>query len=278
MPEPPPPNSGRHEVNASPAISAEGVRTEPATRSPVGDPRGSRPDPFPAVRPDQAHSALPVLRIRAPRSPPPHGVGRTHAALSRVSGRSSMGARRRTLQVAARPPWIFRVRVLKRKIAPGGEIDFSRPLTRWAKAWGVPGLPTSVSVSYSSRMRRSLGRVRPRVGGITLNAQLANAPRAVVMEILCHEAAHVAVFLRHGPGAKPHGPEWRALVRKAGYAPTTSLSCRWVKSTAAPSTRKGRVRYRCPECKTTCFGSRYPSRLHCSGCLRDGVVALLSRD
>lgn len=109
---------------------------------------------------------------------------------------------------------------------------------------------------------------------ITLSARLQAAPRAVVLEVLCHEAAHVAAFLLHGLRAKPHGPEWRELVAAAGYPPTTALKCHWVPQPAAKAPAP-RHHYRCPACQANYFVRRRDARLHCSACLRTGVTVRL---
>jgi predicted SprT family Zn-dependent metalloprotease len=41
--------------------------------------------------------------------------------------------------------------------------------------------------------------------------------------VLCHELAHLAARERHGDRIRPHGPEWKALMRAAGYEPKTRL-------------------------------------------------------
>ena len=53
---------------------------------------------------------------------------------------------------------------------------------------------------------------------VRLSAELAAAPVAVLLEVLCHEIAHLAVRDLHGR-CQPHGPEWAALVRAAGFKP-----------------------------------------------------------
>ena len=147
----------------------------------------------------------------------------------------------------------------------------TQALARWAKHWGTPDLIRRVRIAYSPRLRRSLGRVRPKSGIIKLHAGLATAPQATLLEVLCHEAAHVAVYMIHGSRAKPHGPEWRELVRVAGYEPVTRLHCpglpveeRFVQPLPP------RKRCRCPACGTDYFVRRLRSQDHCSVCLQQG--------
>lgn len=42
---------------------------------------------------------------------------------------------------------------------------------------------------------------------------------AFIAQTVPHEVAHCLVFLRYGHRAKPHGAEWRALMRQFGAAP-----------------------------------------------------------
>ena len=89
-------------------------------------------------------------------------------------------------------------------------------IEEWGRLWGVPDLTAGVSISFSKRMTRSLGRTRPGQGTVRLAHHLKDAPPDVLEEVLCHEVAHVAVHRRHGRSAKPHGPEWADLVQSAG--------------------------------------------------------------
>ncbi len=70
-------------------------------------------------------------------------------------------------------------------------LDLPRVLTRWSTLWRTPGLVDRVTVEFSPRLARSLGRVRPANGIIRLNARLQNVPRKFLLEVLCHEAGQV---------------------------------------------------------------------------------------
>ncbi len=103
---------------------------------------------------------------------------------------------------------------------------------RWEEVWGLPGLLDSVTVEFSTRMRVSLGLCRPAQGRIRLAVSLLNGGAdpgtgglpasdvrsSLLEEVLCHELAHVAVHRLYGPRAKPHGPEWKSLLVKAGLS------------------------------------------------------------
>lgn len=161
------------------------------------------------------------------------------------------------------------------RIVPRIHYNFTRSLAKWARCWRTPQLADRLRISFSSRLRKSAGRVRPKAGIITLHTGLASAPRSVLLEVLCHEAAHVAAYLLHGSRAKPHGAQWRALVQAAGYQPSTSLRGRWLPSPAPAPASARRHHYRCPVCQSDYFVRRRNSRLHCTHCLRVQAAAPL---
>jgi predicted SprT family Zn-dependent metalloprotease len=72
-------------------------------------------------------------------------------------------------------------------------------------------------------MTRSLGRCQPEQKRIRLASWLREAPGELLAEVLCHEAAHVAVHELHGRGCRPHGSEWKSLMRAAGYDARTRI-------------------------------------------------------
>jgi predicted SprT family Zn-dependent metalloprotease len=167
------------------------------------------------------------------------------------------------------------------KLSPSQHKTFGH----WAKLWHTPSILDFVAIEFSPRLTRSLGRVRPATGIIRLNTRLQNAPREFLLEVLCHEAAHVAAYLAYGAGIQPHGPEWRDLVRRAGYEPNTKIAdClppqqkgHSPKDVAtAPSLAKRRYHYRCPICQQDYSVRRRSSNLFCTLCETAGnPVSLL---
>lgn len=162
------------------------------------------------------------------------------------------------------------------KFAPTLARHHTQMLKRWAKCWGTPDIIGQLRISYSPRLRRSLGRVRPRSGIITLHAWLATAPQSVLLEVLCHEVAHVAAYTIHGSRAKPHGPEWCELVRAAGYSPKTRLECPGLPAPLlAPRAPFPRKSCQCPKCGTVYYLRRVTSRDHCGVCFNRGQKVIL---
>lgn len=154
--------------------------------------------------------------------------------------------------------------------------SYKRAISAWGKKWGILDLAEFVTVNFSLRMRRSLGRARIRSGVVTLSHDILLASRRRQLEVLCHEVAHIATFVLFGISARPHGPEWMHLVRAAGYKPSTTLKGIKVPSNKANTTRAIRVRFRCPVCHSTYFASRNSSRLHCAECFDSGLTVKLN--
>lgn len=152
--------------------------------------------------------------------------------------------------------------------------NFKRALRKWSKLWGAPGLAECVAISFSPRMKKSLGRTLAGSGKINLHAGLLSAPRRFLLQVLCHESAHVAVVLLTRRRKQPHGPEWRKLVETAGYKPSLRMACRWLKT---PVTRpiNRRQGYRCPICQAVYFQRRRNARLVCPVCDDAGISSRL---
>jgi len=135
--------------------------------------------------------------------------------------------------------------------------------------WGLEHLAQKIVVEYSPRLRRSLGRTRVDDRRVRLNVELVDADPALRAEVLCHELAHIAVHEIHGCDTKPHGPEWRELVTRAGYDPATRI--------AVPSgnrrelRRPKRFEHVCPVCQCKRYAGR-PMRLwRCRTCYQAGL-------
>ena len=145
-------------------------------------------------------------------------------------------------------------------------------IAKWGSAWGLPDLASSVSVSFSPRMRKSLGRCHPSTGQITLRADLRKAPRERMAAVLCHEAAHVATFRLFGPAARPHGPEWKKLVSSAGFQPEVRTV---LPAGQRPPTRNASsilpYEHRCPVCQSVRYARRPVRRWHCVECFAAGL-------
>ncbi|MEZ4333066.1 MAG: SprT-like domain-containing protein [Myxococcota bacterium] len=127
-------------------------------------------------------------------------------------------------------------------------------LEGWAALWGVPDLAQAVGVRVSKRLRRSLGTYRPSSQQITLAAWLLDeAPRSLLEEVLCHEAAHAAVHLTEaapaereateaGGGVAAEGaPSESRMVanadRRGAVGAEADASAKWPRGVAGPLTK-----------------------------------------
>lgn len=76
---------------------------------------------------------------------------------------------------------------------------------------------------------------------VRLNGELLRAAGAkVARHTLIHELCHLAIWSRHGRRARPHGPQWQALMRAMGEEPRRCHDL-----PASPSRRQRRFRYAC---------------------------------
>jgi predicted SprT family Zn-dependent metalloprotease len=141
----------------------------------------------------------------------------------------------------------------------------------WEELWGLPGLAESVTVEFSRRFRSSLGRCRPVEGRIRLAAHLANGRRDLLEEVLCHELAHVAVHRLYRRRAKPHGPEWKRLLVKAGFEPRVRFPPEEGGFPSGPARRRARYEHRCPVCQVMRMAGRPVRNWRCVECLRAGL-------
>ena len=117
------------------------------------------------------------------------------------------------------------LRVSLRSVAVNAALpsEATSSLHHWLHLWNTPELAARTTIEWSPRLTRSLGRCYPERRLIRLASFLDEAPNGLLEEVLCHELAHVAARELHGTRIRPHGPEWKALMRDAGYEPKTRL-------------------------------------------------------
>lgn len=96
--------------------------------------------------------------------------------------------------------------------------ELRKDLAEWCELWRVPELASQIEISFSHRLRRSLGRCHPKHAIVRLHPGLVESPE-VLREVLCHEVAHAAAYALYRRRLRPHGREWGALMRAAGYRP-----------------------------------------------------------
>ena len=158
---------------------------------------------------------------------------------------------------------------------PDTPTQVSKLLQDWAGIWGVPEL-VRTDVRFSKRLIKTLGRTHRSTRRITLADRLRNTSNAeLLVLVLCHEAAHVAVHCLHGQEKKPHGREWASLVEKAGFIPTVSAP---VADVGLSKGRKRRWRYvhSCTVCHATRIGYRPVRQWRCVECTDLGLAGELN--
>ncbi len=152
---------------------------------------------------------------------------------------------------------------------------------RWLQLWNTPDLAAQTTIEWSPRMTRSLGRCYPERRLIRLAAFLDEADNALLEEVLCHELAHLAAHELHGTSTgsiRPHGPEWKTLMRAAGYEPRTRMPAPPNAPKPQPRRRRrGRYLYlhHCPLCQLSRAAKRVVRRWRCAACLTAGLDGIL---
>ncbi len=142
---------------------------------------------------------------------------------------------------------------------------------RWAALWGAPDLVHTLQVVWNGRLTRSLGRCLPSRAQIWLNPQLAEGHEELLVEVLCHEVAHAAVFALHRRRVSPHGKEWKHLMRLAGYTPRATYRPGDCGLPVLPVRRPGhRFLHRCPTCGVSRTAATGAQRWRCAACVRKG--------
>lgn len=151
-------------------------------------------------------------------------------------------------------------------------------LDGWGRLWGVPDLSGRGSVLFSARMTRKLGSCSPSRRRIALNGVLEAAENgALAEEVLCHEAAHLAAYILHGGAIRPHGAEWKALMRQAGREPRVRFAADCVKGLKkSPRRRKYSYHHVCGDCGGAFVTARTDHRWRCGVCYRKGLAGILA--
>jgi SprT protein len=95
--------------------------------------------------------------------------------------------------------------------------------------WAVDALRAGFAIMPTRKLPRmtwanyptTAGRALFREFEIRLSRQVLQTPEQIRDTVL-HEYAHLVVFEKFGVKAKPHGTEWRAVMRQLGLAPTVT--------------------------------------------------------
>ena len=147
-----------------------------------------------------------------------------------------------------------------------------RAVLKWGRQWNTPGLAQGLSVEYSERLKRSLGRCFPSRARILLHSSLRSTSRKRLLEVLCHEVAHVATYQLHGRDVRPHGLEWSALVTAAGFSARARANCDVVLPPRRSQSRRPlTVEHLCPVCLSRRLARRAVPQWRCAECIAAGL-------
>ncbi len=149
----------------------------------------------------------------------------------------------------------------------------------WLRLWNVEGVGSEVRVRFSRRMFRSVGRCYPARRLVTLADAVREMAEARVLDVLCHELAHLAAYEHFGPRIRPHGPEWRQLVRTAGFEPSVRFSdAETINLLNARARRRPHYLHVCRVCAASRRAARRMPRWRCGACYEigyDGVLDII---
>ena len=148
--------------------------------------------------------------------------------------------------------------------------SLDRRVGELARLWSMPDLAASVSVRFSNRLTRSLGRADANKGRIALAASIAEDP-TLLDAALCHELAHLAAFRLVGASERPHGPTWQRLVRQAGHAPTLRIAIGQHDVDSRVGREACRFVHSCPVCNFTRTAARRMPTWRCADCAAVGL-------
>ena len=154
-----------------------------------------------------------------------------------------------------------------------------------ARKWSIPSEAMEVGFKENPRLRRAVARFRRDLRVIEFGPRFFAEP-ARQAEVLCHELAHVAVVFLHGPKAKAHGPEWRALVEMAGYRPASFVARPASAGELAGICQKSQMQraagfkpiyeHRCPVCQMVRRAKRPVPQWRCAACAAVGLPGTLA--
>jgi hypothetical protein len=145
----------------------------------------------------------------------------------------------------------------------------------WASLWGVPELLEGMSIKRNRRLRTTVARWIEEKKCVELGPRFFSLNKHQ-SDVLCHELAHAAAVQLHGKSISPHGSEWCALVRAAGYAPSSKLrSARNMTGISGTRTSSTQYEHRCLVCHTVRYAKRRMISWKCVECVRSGLSGQL---
>jgi predicted SprT family Zn-dependent metalloprotease len=141
-----------------------------------------------------------------------------------------------------------------------------------ATLWKHPRV-AKLRIDVNPRLTSTVARYVTGADVIELSPSAAKRGARLQREVVCHEAAHRVVWDRHASSARPHGPEWSALVRAAGFEPKATLvRCGERRQRV---TRMAAFRHVCPVCQFSKRAKRRMPAWRCPECRAVGLDGTL---
>jgi len=148
---------------------------------------------------------------------------------------------------------------------------------RFFELWNVGAAVRPFVVTSSRRLTQSVARTYPERAVIRVCHRLLADYTHLVPEVICHESAHLAVYWKHGPHARPHGPEWAALITVAGFEPRRKLFLTEFGVTSEIEIpTSSQYLHRCMVCQSSRLARRPNVRWRCGRCIELGLPGELT--
>jgi predicted SprT family Zn-dependent metalloprotease len=147
-------------------------------------------------------------------------------------------------------------------------------LASLAVTWKYPQV-SELGITFNPSLTSTLARWMPPGNVVEISAAAKSRSERTLKEIITHEAAHVMVWHRCGRAARPHGAEWAAQMRAAGFEPrATLIHCGYRR----PVSSSVRVRHFCAICHFSKFAKRRMPRWRCPECRAIGLEGKLETE
>lgn len=140
----------------------------------------------------------------------------------------------------------------------------SRLAARCLSAWRMDSLIPRVRIVYNPRLSTTLGRACLENRRVELNPRLLGEHPDQLLPTLAHELAHLVVYERYGKSARPHGTEFRRLLR------ALKLPDEAKHHLPVDHLRRNRAKYlylhRCGDCGQSFLARSVRRNLYCVAC------------
>ncbi len=132
-----------------------------------------------------------------------------------------------------------------------------------------------LEITLNPNLRSTLARWIPPSKAIEISTSAKLRGARALREIISHEAAHVVVWDRSGRAALPHGREWAALMRAAGFEPRATLvGCGYRRGVSD----RMRIRHYCSVCHFSKTAKMRMARWRCPECRAIGLEGTLKME